>query len=52
MKITARHVRQLKKLEVTSLEVPAEYLLDKIVAKNYKNKDGEVVLAANTPLNE
>ncbi len=52
MKITARHVRQLKKAEVTSLEVPAEYLLDKIVAKDYKNKNGEVVLAANTQLNE
>ena len=52
MKITARHVRQLKKLEVTSLEVPPEYLLDKIVAKDYKNKEGEVVLAANTLLNE
>lgn len=51
-KITARHVRQLKKAEVTSLEVPAEYLLDKIVAKDYKNKNGEVVLAANTLLNE
>ena len=52
MKITARHVRQLKKAEVTSLEVPAEYLLDKIIAKDYKNKAGEVVLAANTQLNE
>lgn len=37
---------------MTSLEVPAEYLLDKIVAKDYKNKNGEVVLAANTLLNE
>ena len=52
MKITARHVRQLKKAEVTSIEVPAEFLLDKIVAKDYRNKDGEVVLAANTLLNE
>jgi len=51
-KITARHVRQLKKAEVTSLEIPAEYLFDKIVAKDYKNKDGEVILAANTVLNE
>ncbi len=50
-KITARHVRQLKKLNVTSLEIPAEYLLDKIVAKDYKGKDGNVVLAANTRLN-
>ena len=51
-KITARHVRQLKKAEVTSLEIPAEYLFDKIVAKDYKNKAGEVILAANTVLNE
>ncbi|MGN0901982.1 MAG: DNA-directed RNA polymerase subunit beta, partial [Succinivibrio sp.] len=52
MKITARHVRNLKKAEVTSLEVPPEYLLDKIVAKDYKDKDGNVILAANTLLNE
>lgn len=51
-KITARHIRELKKAGKTSIEVPAEYLLDKIVARDYKNKQGEVVLAANTVLNE
>ncbi len=51
-KITARHIRELKKAEKTSIDIPAEYLLDKIVAKNYYNKKGEVVLEANTILTE
>ena len=51
-KITARHIRELKKAGQTTLEVPAEYLLDKVVARDYCNKAGEVVLAANTVLTE
>ena len=51
-KITARHIRELKKAGQTTLEVPPEYLLDKIVAKDYRNKAGEVVLAANTVITE
>ena len=51
-KITARHIRELKKAGQSTLEVPPEYLLDKIVAKDYRNKAGEVVLAANTVLTE
>ena len=51
-KITKGHIRKLKNKEVTSLEVPADYLIDKIVAKDYKNKNGELILAANTLLNE
>ena len=49
-KITARHIRQLNKAGVKTIEVPPEYLLDKIVARDYRNKLGEVVLAANTVL--
>ncbi|MBO6257837.1 MAG: DNA-directed RNA polymerase subunit beta [Succinivibrio sp.] len=51
-KITARHIRELKKAGTTFIEVPVEYLYDKIVAKDYKDKNGNVVLAANTILNE
>lgn len=51
-KITARHIRELKKAEVTSIEIPQEYLYDKIVAKNYATKEGSVVVEANTVLNE
>ena len=49
-KITARHIRQLNKADVKTIEVPPEYLLDKIVARDYRNKLGDVVLAANTVL--
>ena len=51
-KITARHIRELKKAGKTSIDVPPEYLLDKIVAKDYKNKQGEIIVAANTVLTE
>ena len=51
-KITARHIRELKKADVTSIEVPQEYLYDKIVAHDYATKDGTPVVAANTILNE
>lgn len=47
-KITARHIRELKKAGKTSLEIPPEYLLDKVIARDYKNKQGEVIVAANT----
>ncbi|MBO8415193.1 MAG: DNA-directed RNA polymerase subunit beta [Proteobacteria bacterium] len=51
-KITARHIRELKKAGQTTLEVPPEYLIDKIIARDYFNKDGELVLAANTVITE
>ena len=51
-KITARHIREIKKAGENSIVVPAEYLLDKVVAKDYRNKDGELVLPANTVLTE
>ncbi len=51
-KITARHIRELKKNGQTTIEIPPEYLLDKIVAKDYYNKAGEKVLEANTFLTE
>ena len=51
-KITARHIRELKKAEVTSIEIPQEYLYDKIVAHDYATKEGTPVVAANTVLNE
>ena len=51
-KITARHIRELKKAGTTSIEIPAEYLLDKIVARDYKDKQGNIVVAANTIVTE
>lgn len=51
-KITARHIRELKKAGQTTLEIPAELLIDKIIAKDYKDKQGNVLLPANTIINE
>jgi len=50
-RITARHVRTLTKGKVTEVEVPIEYLVGKVVTKDYINKDtGEVILEANGEL--
>ena len=51
-KITARHIRDIKKSNASTLAVPPEYLYDKIVAKDYFNKEGELLLAANTVITE
>ncbi|WP_108649133.1 DNA-directed RNA polymerase subunit beta [Dongshaea marina] len=51
-RITARHIRQLEKSGIEWLEVPLEYIVGKVSAKDYVNADtGEVVVAANTELN-
>lgn len=47
-KITARHIRELNKAGVTSLEIPPEYLIGKILAKDYSNDEHSI--AANTEL--
>ena len=50
-RITARHIKQLEKNNVTQLEVPHEYIIDRVVAKNYINEDtGEIVAEANAEL--
>ncbi len=47
-RVTARHIRQLEKANVTKLDVPHEYLVDRALAKNYVNEStGEIVGAAN-----
>ncbi|GAA0909926.1 DNA-directed RNA polymerase subunit beta [Luteibacter anthropi] len=50
-RITARHVRQLASEKITSLEVPADYPVGRIVAIDMIDKDtGEVIAAANDEL--
>ncbi|WP_417618165.1 DNA-directed RNA polymerase subunit beta [Oceanisphaera sp.] len=50
-RITARHIRQLEKAGIESIEVPVEYAVGKVVAKDYVNADtGELVIAANSEL--
>ncbi len=50
-RITARHIRQLEKAGVTQIEVPVEYVVGKISARDYVNpQTGEVMINANTAL--
>ncbi|CAM4431651.1 MAG: DNA-directed RNA polymerase subunit beta [Legionellaceae bacterium] len=49
--ISARHVRQLEKADILTLEVPETYLIGKILATPVINKEtGEVIAEANTEL--
>ncbi len=47
-RISARHTRALEKAKITELEVPAEYLVGRVFARDYINKEtGEVIVSAN-----
>lgn len=50
-RITARHIRELEKDKVSKIDVPVEYIINKVLAKNYINEEtGEVIAFANTPI--
>src|ERR1700754_5046982 len=50
-RITARHVRQLASEKITTLEVPDDYPVGRIVAIDMVDKDtGEIIAAANDEL--
>ena len=50
-RITARHIRELEKAEVSELEIPIEYLYGRALAKNFVDeKTGEVLVECNTEL--
>ncbi|MFC0309919.1 DNA-directed RNA polymerase subunit beta [Gallibacterium trehalosifermentans] len=50
-RITARHIRQLEKDNISQVVVPAEYIVGKVVAKDYVNLEtGEVICPANAEL--
>ncbi|MEP1445927.1 MAG: DNA-directed RNA polymerase subunit beta [Paraglaciecola sp.] len=50
-RISARHTRALEKAKITELEVPAEYLIGRVFAREYINEEtGEVIVAANDEL--
>src|SRR5690606_33851398 len=43
VRITARHIREMEKAELTTLEVPAEFIIGNALAKDIVDKDtGEV----------
>jgi DNA-directed RNA polymerase subunit beta len=52
-RITARHIRELEKAEVSELEIPREYLYGRALAKNViDKKTGEVVVECNAALTD
>jgi DNA-directed RNA polymerase subunit beta len=52
-RITARHIRELEKAEVSELEVPEDYLHGRALAKNIVDENtGEVVVECNTLIND
>ncbi len=52
-RITARHIMQMKKAGIKSLNVPFEYAIGKTLAKTIINKDtGEVIVEANTEITQ
>src|SRR5574344_1445328 len=50
-RVTARHIRQLEKAGVKQIEVPVEYAVGKVSAKDYANaQTGEVIIPANAAM--
>ncbi|PSU89713.1 DNA-directed RNA polymerase subunit beta [Photobacterium kishitanii] len=50
-RITARHIRQLAKDGIDSIEVPVEYIVGKIASRDYINEEtGELIVTANQEL--
>ncbi len=51
-RVTARHIREMDKAGVKRIEVPDEYLIGKVVAKDIIDEDsGEVMIEANSEIN-
>ncbi|MEM9396588.1 MAG: DNA-directed RNA polymerase subunit beta, partial [Pseudomonadota bacterium] len=52
-RITARHIRQLEEANVTQLEIPADYVHGRALAKNVVDTNtGEVLFECNTEITE
>ncbi|MFL7010028.1 DNA-directed RNA polymerase subunit beta [Enterovibrio norvegicus] len=50
-RITARQIRQLEKDGIKQIDVPVEYIVGKIAARDYINEEtGEIIAAANQEL--
>ena len=51
--ITGRHIRKMEKEDIRQLEVPAEYLLGRVLSKDLIDTDsGELLLSANDEITE
>jgi DNA-directed RNA polymerase subunit beta len=52
-RITARHVRQMERSAMKRLDVPREYLIDQVLAKDLVHPEtGEVICECNTTITE
>ncbi len=52
-RITARHIRQLEKAGVEHINVPNEYIIGKVLAKDFVDqKTGEILAPCNTEITE
>ena len=52
-RITARHIREMEKAGLKELIVPAEYLIEQVIAKDIVDLEtGELLAAANTEITE
>ena len=52
-RITARHVKEIEAAKIKTMEVPDDYLIGKIIAKNVVDKEsGEVLAEANSEITE
>ncbi len=52
-RITARHIREMEKSRLKELMVPAEYLIEQVLAKDIVDLEtGELLAAANTEITE
>jgi DNA-directed RNA polymerase subunit beta len=52
-RITARHIRELEKANITELEIPGDYLYGRALATNIVDeKTGEVLVECNTELTD
>lgn len=48
-RITAKHIRQLKKDNISKIKVPIDYIIGKVVIKDYLNRNtGTLIVSANT----
>ncbi|URJ26254.1 DNA-directed RNA polymerase subunit beta [Blochmannia endosymbiont of Camponotus modoc] len=50
-RIAAKHIRQLKKDKISKIEVPMDYIIGKVVIKDYFDKSTNIpIVAANTEI--
>ncbi|MCW5197395.1 DNA-directed RNA polymerase subunit beta [Buchnera aphidicola] len=47
-RVTAKHIRKLKKNNINSINVPIEYLIGKISSQDYFDQDKNLIISANS----